>query len=62
MKIKLWVHIQNCGDGSAVAKFFNSLEEAEEYAEEYGGDERLCEDVYSYTLEIDETGKIVNKN
>lgn len=60
MKVKFWVHIHNMGDGSAVAKFFNSKEAAEAFAE--GDDERFCEDVEPKELEFDEQGNLLTPN
>lgn len=62
--ITLWVYIQNNGDGSAVARFFNTREEAEarhnEDDKEYG--ECFCDDVYAETLIFDLiTGRLVDK-
>jgi hypothetical protein len=52
--IKVWTYISNGGDGSASARFFNSEEEAEAYAEA-SGDDRFCDDISIETLEFDTT-------
>jgi len=44
MKVKLWIYIENLGDGSAAARFFSSNENAEEYASH--DTERFCDDIY----------------
>lgn len=51
LEIKLWVYMSNCGDGSAVAKYFNTEAEAEEFAEPDG--ERFCDDIFEKTLRLD---------
>jgi hypothetical protein len=58
IKATVWIYMQNCGDGSAVPKFFTSEEDAEAYAD--AGDERFCEDVLRRTLEFDENGVLLN--
>jgi hypothetical protein len=58
MQIKLIVFIQNLGDGSCAVRFFNSEEDAEAYAGD--DDERYCDDIYPVTLEVDESGKLLN--
>lgn len=56
--LNLWVYIENCGDGSAVARFYNTEEEANSAADE--DDERFCDDVYETSITIDPTtGKLV---
>lgn len=59
IKVKIWVYMENCGDGSCVARFFNLEKDAEAYA---GNDnERFCEDIVFEELQIDElTGKLLN--
>ena len=58
--VTVWVYIQNLGDGSARAKFFNSEEAAEKYAAH--DDERYCDDIYGKTLEFDMDGMLVTPN
>lgn len=58
IKVKIWVYMQNNGDGSGSPKFFNSSEAAEKYAED--DNERMCEDIDCHTLEIDENGNLLN--
>ena len=62
MKITLGVYIEDNGDGSASAFFFNSEAEAHEYAdkafEKYG--QRFCDDVDSETFEFDDSGLLLN--
>ena len=57
MKINFWVYIENLYDGSACARFFNSKEEAEEYAKDH--DERFCDDIYPKSLEVNEAGQLI---
>lgn len=52
--VKVWTYISNMGDGSACARFFNTQEEAEAYAEA-SGDDRFCDDIEPKTLEFDAT-------
>jgi len=56
--ITFWTYTKNCGDGSCVVCFFNSAEEAEDYAGD--DDERYCEDIESHTLQLDENHRILN--
>lgn len=55
MKIKVWYHIQDCGDGSVTVDFFRTKEEAKASAEReietagYG----LCENVDCQILDTD---------
>jgi hypothetical protein len=51
LSIKLWVYMSNCGDGSAAPKFFNTEQEAEDFAEPDG--ERFCDDIFQTTLRLD---------
>jgi hypothetical protein len=60
MKVKVWLHIYNCGDGSCVVKFFPTEAEAEAYAAK--NDERFCEDVYEKELEFSPEGVLLTKN
>ena len=60
MKIKVYYYISNCGDGSCAVHFFNSEQEAEDYASQ--DDERFCEDIQSRILEIDECGRLLNES
>lgn len=43
--------IVNCGDGSAMLKFFNSLDDAAEYIESEEGSDRLFCDTEIYEIE-----------
>lgn len=56
IKVKFWLYMQNQNDGSAVAKFFNSEEAAEEYAKD--DVERFSDDIYSKELEFDLEGNL----
>ena len=57
-KIKLFLYIQNNGDGSASARFMAGEALAEKLAEK--SNERLCDDIQTHELEVDaETGEIV---
>lgn len=58
MKVQFWCYMENMGDGSVAARFFNSEEEAEGYAEDH--DERMCDDIELVTLEFDKNGKLLN--
>ena len=58
IKVKVWVHIHNLGDGSAAAMFFSSEAAAEKYASH--DDERYCDDVYEKELEFDLNGNLVS--
>jgi hypothetical protein len=60
IKAKLWLYILNCGDGSCNVLFFDSEKAAEKYAKK--DDERMCEDIFMKTIEIDEDGKLVTPN
>ncbi len=51
LKVQLWTYMSNQGDGSAVAKYFNTEAEAEHYAS--FDDERFCDDIYRETFELD---------
>ncbi len=57
-KVKVWLYIENLGDGSCGVRFFNSEADAEAYAEP--DDERYCDDIYPKELEFDEDGKLLN--
>ncbi len=59
LNIKLWVYMSNCGDGSAVARYFNTEAEAEAFAEPDG--ERFCDDIYQETFKLDpETHRLLS--
>lgn len=58
MKCKVFLYIENLGDGSCGVRFFRSKKQAEEYAEK--DEERFCDDIYSKELEFDESGKLLN--
>jgi len=58
MKVEVWIYIQSQGDGSCVAQFFSTEDEAEEFAEK--DEERLGDDIYSKTLEFNSKGKLMN--
>lgn len=62
MRVKFWVFIRNCGDGSASALFYKTKEEAEAASKKdndtYG--ENFCEDVYESYINVDlATGKMI---
>jgi hypothetical protein len=61
MKFKVWVFMDNLGDGSCAARFFKSKEAATKYAEQndYNG-ERFSDDIYSHIFEFDENGDLLN--
>lgn len=61
MKTKVWIYLENYGDGSAFPKFFATKEQAEAYAAaapEY--EDRFCDDISSQELEFDENGVLLN--
>lgn len=64
MKVKLGVWIYNLGDGSAVARIFESEKAAQKYADRHEREssccERLCDDIHSITLEFDKNGNLLN--
>ena len=62
MKITLGVFVQDNGDGSASAFFFNTEAEANEYADKAFDiyEQRLCDDVDSVSLEFDDDGTLLN--
>ncbi len=55
MKLKFWVHIVDCGDGSAYAEPYPTEAEAKAAAEEELQEcgQALCENVHSITLSED---------
>jgi hypothetical protein len=60
VKVSGWIYYKDCGDGSVVAEFFPTREQAEEIAKkdmEYSG-QRLCEDVETFEFEV-EDGQVV---
>ena len=59
MKVNVYYYISNCGDGSCAVHFFNSEQDAEDYASQDG--ERFCEDIKSKTLEFDKDGRLLNE-
>lgn len=56
IELKFQVFLRNNGDGSAYTYFFNTEEEAEEYASKDW--ERLCDDVFPETITINGLGQI----
>jgi len=58
MKLQVWMHLVNSGDGGAYVKFFNTKEDAEFSADQ--DDERFCDDVQTHTFEFDDYGKLLN--
>jgi hypothetical protein len=57
-RVRFWVYVGNDGDGSSVAKFFKSKEDAEEYASQYN--ERFCDDIYPDYIDVDlDTGEML---
>ncbi len=56
IKLKFQVFVSNNGDGSAFPFFFNTKEEAKECAHE--DIERLCDDIFPYTITINGLGQI----
>ncbi|MFA5125141.1 MAG: hypothetical protein WC473_04980 [Patescibacteria group bacterium] len=56
MKVELFVFIRKNGDGSASTFFFNTMEEANNYAEDQV--ERFDDDIKSSTLILDDNGKL----
>jgi hypothetical protein len=61
MKTKVWIYMENYGDGSVFPKFFATKEQAEAYADaapEY--EDRFCDDVSSQELEFDDNGVLLN--
>lgn len=57
MKIKLATLVRSNGDGSASVMFFRNEIDAEAYASK--DDERLCEDISTVIIEVDEQGNLL---
>lgn len=57
MKIKLFIYMQNMGDGSVAARFFKTAESADNYASY--DNERMCDDIDHVTLEFDDAGNLL---
>lgn len=58
MKTRVWIYMQNNGDGSSSPIFFRSEENAEKYASNHY--ERNCDDIDWHDLEFDENGLLLN--
>ena len=61
MRVKGWIHIADCGDGSASLNFFKTKKEAQQSAdhelEEYG--QSLCDNVVDFEIEVDDEGRFI---
>lgn len=62
MKVRGWIHILDCGDGSASVDFFGTEETAQAAADEelkeYG--QSLCDNVESFEIDVDESGNVID--
>lgn len=62
MKVKGWIHIMDCGDGSAAVDFFGTQEASQAAAdaefEEYG--QSLCDNVESFEIDVDKKGNVID--
>ena len=57
MKIKFWAYPENCGDGSAAVRLFNTREDAEKYQEVQERLEGWAEDCVSeHTIVVKKDG------
>ena len=63
-KVKIWVFIEDLGDGSAALRVFGSEEKANSYADHVDSkhySQRFCDDIDDLSLEFDENGKLINE-
>lgn len=61
MKIQGWLHIEDCGDGSARVNFFRTRGEANQSAQQELDDfgQALCDNVAPFVFDVDKEGRIV---
>lgn len=62
MKVKGWLHIEDCGDGGAVVHLFSTKELAQKSSdrEEEANGYCLGDSVQSFEIEVDEQGNIID--